>query len=207
VAPFSGGEKARLVLAMIVYQRPNLLLLDEPTNHLDLEMRHALALALQEFAGAMVVVSHDRYLLRSVTDRLVLVADGGAEPFDGDLDNEYPKWLAARRSRLTEPAAEAARPAPNRREQRRQDADKRRQLQPLRNRLKSLEQDLERLGGEKARIDAVLADNALYNDTEKEKLKALLQEQGRVQQALAQTETAWLEVCEALETADLAAIP
>jgi len=158
---------------------------------------------LQEFDGAMVVVSHDRYLLRSVTDRLVLVADGTVEAFDGDLDNEYPKWLAARRSRLSEPAVEAARPVPNRREQRRQDADKRRQLQPLRNRLKSLEQDLERLGAEKARIDTALADNALYNGTEKEKLKSLLQEQGRVQQALAQTEAAWLEVCEALETTDL----
>lgn len=202
VAPFSGGEKARLVLALLVYQRPNLLLLDEPTNHLDLEMRHALALALQEYEGAMVVVSHDRYLLRSVTDRLVLVADGGAEPFDGDLDEDYPRWLAARRTRQTEPGSEAVRIAPNRKEQRRQDADKRRQLQPLRNRLKSLEQDLEHLGVEKTRIGAALADNALYNSAEKEKLKALLQEQGRVQQALAQTEAAWLEVCEALETAN-----
>jgi ATP-binding cassette subfamily F protein 3 len=202
VAPFSGGEKARLVLALIVYQRPNLLLLDEPTNHLDLEMRHALALALQEFEGAMVVVSHDRYLLRSVTDRLVLVTDGSAESFDGDLDEDYPQWLAARRTRQTEPDTEAARTVPNRKEQRRQDADKRRQLQPLRNRLKSLEKDLERLGDEKTRIGAALADNALYNSAEKEKLKALLQEQGRVQQALAQTEAAWLDACEALETAD-----
>jgi len=203
VAPFSGGEKARLVLALLVYQRPNLLLLDEPTNHLDLEMRHALALALQEFDGAMVVVSHDRYLLRSVTDRLVLVADGRAETFDGDLDEEYPKWLAARRSRPDEPAAAATRAAaPNRKEQRRQDADKRRQIQPLRNRLKTLEQDLERLGAEKARIGAALADNALYTGAEKEKLKALLQEQGRVQQALALAEASWLEVCEALETTD-----
>ncbi len=149
-----------------------------------------------------MVVSHDRYLLRSVTDRLVLVADGGAEPFDGDLDEDYPRWLAARRTRQTEPGTEAARIAPNRKEQRRQDADKRRQLQPLRNRLKSLERDLEHLGVEKTRIGAALADNALYNSAEKEKLKALLQEQGRVQQALAQTEAAWLEVCEALETAN-----
>jgi len=206
VAPFSGGEKARLVLALIVYQRPNLLLLDEPTNHLDLEMRHALALALQGFDGAMMTVSHDRYLLRSVTDRLVLVADGHAEAFDGDLDVDYPKWLVARRTRQTEPGTDAARTTPNRKELRRQDAEKRRQLQPHRNRLKSLEQDLERLGAEKTRIGAALADNALYNSAEKEKLKALLQEQGRVQQALAQTEAAWLEACEALETADRSVI-
>ncbi|HJW82316.1 MAG TPA: ATP-binding cassette domain-containing protein, partial [Acidiferrobacterales bacterium] len=206
VAPFSGGEKARLVLALIVYQRPNLLLLDEPTNHLDLEMRHALALALQEFDGAMVVVSHDRYLLRSVTDRLVLVADGKAETFDGDLDDEYPKWLAARRARQTPASADTARPAVNRKDQRRQDADKRRQTQPFKNRLKTLEQELERLGAEKARLNTVLSDSALYTSAEKDKLKALLQEQGRVQQALAQTESAWLEACEALETADRADI-
>jgi ATP-binding cassette subfamily F protein 3 len=208
VAPFSGGEKARLVLAMIVYQRPNLLLLDEPTNHLDLEMRHALALALQEFAGAMVVVSHDRYLLRSVTDRLVLVADGSAATFDGDLDNEYPKWLAMRRARQTATPvnADTTRAAVNRKDQRRQDADKRRQTQPLKNRLKTLEQELERLGTEKARLNAALADGALYSSAEKDKLKALLQEQGRVQQALAETESAWLAACEALESADRADI-
>ena len=208
VAPFSGGEKARLVLALIVYQRPNLLLLDEPTNHLDLEMRHALALALQEFDGAMVVVSHDRYLLRSVTDRLVLVADGKAETFDGDLDEEYPKWLVARRARQIPASAstDTARPAINRKDQRRQDADKRRQTQPLKNRLKTLEQELERLGADKARLNAALADSALYTGAEKEKLKVLLLEQGRVQLALAQTEFAWLEACEALESADRADI-
>jgi len=204
VAPFSGGEKARLVLALLVYQRPNLLLLDEPTNHLDLEMRHALALALQEFEGAMVVVSHDRYLLRSVTDRLVLVVDGKAETFDGDLDEEYPKWLAARRARQASANANTAPAAINRKDQRRQDADKRRQTQPLKNRLKTLEQELERLGTDKVRINTALADGALYTSAEKDKLNALLLEQGRVQQALAQTEAAWLEACEALENADRA---
>jgi len=207
VAPFSGGEKARLVLALIVYQRPNLLLLDEPTNHLDLEMRHALALALQEFEGAMVVVSHDRYLLRSVTDRLVLVADGRAEAFDGDLDEEYPKWLTARRARqVTASENTDTTPAVNRKEQRRQDADKRRQNQPLKNRLKKLEQELERLAADKARINTALADSALYSGAEKDKLKALLLEQGRVQLALGQAEADWMEACEALETADRADI-
>lgn len=204
VAPFSGGEKARLVLAMLVYQRPNLLLLDEPTNHLDLEMRHALTLALQDYSGAMVVVSHDRYLLRSVTDRLVLVADGSAQVFDGDLD-DYPKWLAARRQRPLEPITETARNVMDRKAQRREDADRRRQLQPLRSRLKTLEKELERLGMEKARVDAQLADNSIYGSAEKDKLKATLQDQVRIQQALQQTEASWLEVCEALEAAELAA--
>ena len=203
VAPFSGGEKARLVLAMLVYQRPNLLLLDEPTNHLDLEMRHALTLALQEYAGAMVVVSHDRYLLRSVTDHLILVADGSAQPFDGDLD-DYPKWLSARRLRPTEAARDAERTTPDRKAQRREDADRRRQLQPLRSRLKALEKELEQLGTEKTRIDALLADNSLYNSAEKDKLKALLKEQAGVQQALQKAEAGWLQTCEALETADRA---
>ena len=203
VAPFSGGEKARLVLAMLVYQRPNLLLLDEPTNHLDLEMRHALTLALQEYAGAMVVVSHDRYLLRSVTDHLILVADGSAQPFDGDLD-DYPKWLSARRLRPTEAARDAERTTPDRKAQRREDADRRRQLQPLRSRLKALEKELEQLGTEKTRIDALLADNSLYNSAEKDKLKALLKEQAGVQQALQKAEAGWLQTCEALEAADRA---
>ncbi len=107
VAPFSGGEKARLVLALLVYQRPNLLLLDEPTNHLDLEMRHALNLALQDFEGAMLIVSHDRHLLRSVCDRFVLVAGGRAEPFDGDLD-DYAHWMVAYRHQPVTPAATAS---------------------------------------------------------------------------------------------------
>ena len=95
---FSGGEKARLVLALLVYQRPNVLLLDEPTNHLDLEMRHALTVALQDFGGAMVIVSHDRFLLRSVTDRWLMVADGSVQDYDGDLE-EYRAWLSERRTR------------------------------------------------------------------------------------------------------------
>jgi len=200
VAPFSGGEKARLVLALLVYQRPNLLLLDEPTNHLDLEMRHVLTLALQDYDGALVVVSHDRYLLRSVTDRLVLVADGRAETFDGDLD-DYPQWLAQRRARGVEASAGDARPSTNRRDQRRQDAEKRRQLQPLRSRLKNLEANLERLSTEKTRISTALADPAIYGATQKDALTHLLKEQGRVQQALAETESAWMEVSETLETA------
>jgi ATP-binding cassette subfamily F protein 3 len=199
VAPFSGGEKARLVLALIIFQRPNLLLLDEPTNHLDLEMRHALTLALQDFDGALVVVSHDRYLLKSVADRLLLVADGGVQPFDGDLDS-YPEWLASRR--LRSPPASATPAGSTRKEQRREQAEKRQLLQPLKTRLRGLETDLDRLGAEKTRLEHLLADHSLYAATEKAKLQSLLQEQGRLQQRLAATEGAWLEACEALEQAD-----
>jgi len=92
IAPFSGGEKARLALALIIWQKPNLLLLDEPTNHLDLETRHALTMALAQFEGTLIVVSHDRHLLRATTDRFMLVAHHELQPFDGDLD-DYRDWL------------------------------------------------------------------------------------------------------------------
>ncbi|MCG6395514.1 ATP-binding cassette domain-containing protein, partial [Vibrio alginolyticus] len=131
---FSGGEKARLVLAMIIWQRPNLLLLDEPTNHLDLDMRQALTEALIEFEGAIVVVSHDRHLLRSTTDDLYLVHDGQVEPFDGDLD-DYQRWLADSQKQMrqsAEPAAENGEEkntvtAQDRKEQKRREAEFRQQ--------------------------------------------------------------------------------
>jgi len=199
VAPFSGGEKARLTLALTVWQRPNLLLLDEPTNHLDLDMRQALGLALQEYSGALVLVSHDRFLLQSVADRLVLVADGNIREFDGDLD-DYARWLSTRRAPESGTRPQAA--APSRKEQRRQDAEKRRELQPIRAQLKQLEAEMERLGAEKSRIDGLLADSTLYTDTARERLKTLLLDQGRLQQQLTAAETAWLAACEALELAN-----
>jgi len=201
VAPFSGGEKARLVLAMLVFQRPNLLLLDEPTNHLDIEMRHALSVALQDFDGALVTVSHDRHLLMSVTDRLVRVADGAAQAFDGDLD-DYAAWLTQRRTRIVVADAENEASAPNRRDQRRLDAERRQQLQPLKTKLRALEKDLEHLSAEKARLDAALADTALYDDSRKNDLKTLLREQAQVTQRLAEVEHAWLETGSALEAAN-----
>ena len=130
---FSGGEKARLVLALLVYQRPNVLLLDEPTNHLDLEMRHALTVALQDFGGAMVIVSHDRFLLRSVTDRWLMVADGGVQEYDGDLE-EYRGWLTERRARQTRVADVVDRvdSAQLRKDRKRTEAEQRQREQPLR---------------------------------------------------------------------------
>ena len=200
VAPLSGGEKSRLVLALLVYQRPNLLLLDEPTNHLDLEMRHALAQALQEFSGAMVIVSHDRSLLRSTSDQLVLVADGQVEPFDGDLD-DYPKWLAEQRNanRDTETAEAKAHSAQARRDRKRQEAERRRRLQPLRDQLQKLEQGLERLQQHRAELEQRLADPGLYDEIRKPELRQLLAQKAANDRALADMEEAWLEASEALE--------
>jgi len=199
VAPFSGGEKARLVLAWIVYQQPNLLLLDEPTNHLDLEMRHALTVALQDFDGALVVVSHDRFLLESVTDQLIRIADGSVAPYDGNLD-DYAQWLADRRQRQT-PIPDPAATGPSRKDQRRQGAEQRRRVQPLKTRMKQLESELDRLGREKLQIDQQLADNTLYAASEKSRLTSLLREQANLQKQLTETEATWLELCEALENA------
>jgi ATP-binding cassette subfamily F protein 3 len=197
VAPLSGGEKARLVLALLIRQRPNLLLLDEPTNHLDLEMRHALAEALQEFEGAMILVSHDRHLLRVTVDTLLLVDGGSVQPFDGELD-DYPAWLAARDPDVIDLGG-ADRQGGQRRQQRRDKAEQRRALQPLRSRLKTLEQDLERLEGRRQELDHTLAAPDLYAPEAKPRLLALLEEQRRIGAELGVTESEWLTLGEELE--------
>ena len=199
VAPLSGGEKARLVLSLVVYERPNLLLLDEPTNHLDLEMRHALTVALQEFEGAMVVVSHDRHLLRSVADQFWRVGEGGVRPFDGDLE-DY-------RAIVTAPGMEEEKPkgehsSAGRKERRRDEAERRQRLQPLRKELTRLEQMMDKLGTEKAVIAAALADPDIYAEAAKDRLKRQLVEQARVDRALAEAEEAWLSASESLDAAE-----
>ncbi|MCW8908903.1 MAG: ATP-binding cassette domain-containing protein [Sedimenticola sp.] len=205
VAPFSGGEKARLVLALLVYQRPNLLLLDEPTNHLDLEMRHSLGQALQDFEGAMVVVSHDRHLLRTTTDQLLLVHDGTVNEFKGDLD-EYPRWLSDNRSnqqRQEKAAAEESDNSANaRKERKRAEAEQRKQLQPLRRAMAQHEKRLEQLTAEQQALESALADPGLYEPEQKEQLKQRLADKSRLSQQLEQTEAEWLEACEALELAE-----
>jgi len=203
VAPFSGGEKARLVLALLVYQRPNLLLLDEPTNHLDLEMRHALTLALQDFDGALLVVSHDRHLLRSVCDRFLLVADGTARPYDGDLD-DYARWLAEHRQRRETGAGDPRKPAatPDRRQQRQRQAARRQRLKPLRDRLNRCEQALARLQQQQAELERTLADGELYNEQNKTRLREALLQQASVKQQLAEAEEQWMQAAEALEEAE-----
>ena len=206
VKRFSGGEKARLALALVAWRRPNLLLLDEPTNHLDLEMRYALDLALQSFSGAVVLVTHDRHLLRDTVDTFRLVADGRAAEFNGDLD-DYRDWLRERRGRASQPvaAASAARPAPpDRKEARREAARRRAALQPLRREVERLERELDRQRAALTELDEALADPTLYEDERRPELRALLQQQGDLRQRLEDTETAWLEASERLENADSA---
>ncbi|OUR74228.1 ABC transporter ATP-binding protein [Methylophaga sp. 41_12_T18] len=199
VGPFSGGEKARLVLALLVYQKPAVLLLDEPTNHLDLEMRLALTLALQDFEGALVVVSHDRHLLRTVADELWLVSDGQAKTFDGDLD-DYRQWLITKDKPVkTETSISSGN---NKKKNDRQAAAAQRQkLQPLRNVVKKAEQQMDKLQTKLTAVEEQLADGSLYEDSNKDKLKALLRDQAAIKSELEQTESDWFEASDALETA------
>ncbi|MCK4743946.1 MAG: ATP-binding cassette domain-containing protein [Sulfuriflexus sp.] len=200
VAPFSGGEKARLVLALLVYQKPNLLLLDEPTNHLDLEMRHALSVALQEFEGALVVVSHDRHLLKTVTDTLLLVADGKVETFDGDLD-DYRQWLKEQnRQQASNSDISTKEPTQDNRKQQRQTAAEQRKLtQPLRNKIKKCEKLMGSLSKDKEKLEQQLADNDLYSKANKQKLKDLLEQQASICKNLAEAEEEWMMASEELE--------
>jgi ATP-binding cassette subfamily F protein 3 len=207
---FSGGEKARLVLALLIWQRPNLLLLDEPTNHLDLEMRHALTLALQDYQGAIIVVSHDRHLLRSVTDELWLVADRRVQAYDGDLD-EYATWLQKYRAQQAKTKPETATPQPvvvapvqqvsgeQRKLQRQQQAEARRQLQPLTKKSKLLEKKLDKLLVQKQELEFQLADAAIYEASQQDRLKQLLETQARINKEVVHVESDWLSVTEQLE--------
>jgi len=209
IAPFSGGEKARLVLALLVYQRPNLLLLDEPTNHLDLDMRHALSVALQGFEGAMVIVSHDRSLLESVTDKYLLVSDCKAKEFDGDMD-DYIRWLDQRRAQLN--SAQSSKPdlggsensAAARKDKKRLEAEQRKKLQPLRKEQQRLEKQMAKLTAEKESIEQNLLDTALYEAAAKDQLKQLLSRQGTLQAELDEVEEAWFDIGEQMEAATAA---
>lgn len=205
VKPFSGGEKARLVLALLVYQKPNLLLLDEPTNHLDLQMRYALSVALQGFAGAMVIVSHDRYLLKTVTDELVMVHDGKADEFEGDLDDYadfIKKHLQQQQHQKTEEEiGDNAGKEVSRKQQRQQEAERRKQLQPLRNELKKLEKQLDILNEKKQQLENELADPNSYSDENKEILKQRIREKSALDQQLEDIEMAWMDASEAYDAA------
>lgn len=201
-ARFSGGEKARLVLALIVWQRPNLLLLDEPTNHLDLDMRQALTEALIDFEGALVVVSHDRHLIRSTTDDLYLVHDRKVEPFDGDLE-DYQQWLVGlqRQDNASDEMSKenTINSAQARKEQKRREAELRAQTQPLRKQIAKLEQQMEKLGAALSTIEARLADSELYDISRKAELTDCLQQQTKIKTELEETEMAWLDAQEQLE--------
>jgi ATP-binding cassette subfamily F protein 3 len=219
VAPMSGGEKARLVLATLVRQKPNLLLLDEPTNHLDLQMRYALNIALQSFEGALVVVSHDRHLLQTVTDELWLVADGKVQPYPDDLD-AYARWLLKSRSEaaalskeqsqesaasdtLNEASANssAGLSAEERKARKREEAELRQKLRPLTVRTKAIEKRIDSLESSASTIEVELSDSAIYDDANKDKLKKLLHKQGEETAELNALENEWIELNEQLEKA------
>jgi len=202
IEPFSGGEKARLVLALLVYQNPNLLLLDEPTNHLDLEMRHALSMALQDYKGAIIIISHDRHMLRSVTDELYLVANGSVTAFDGDLD-DYRTWLNEQKLLANAPLESiGTSPSANKKEQRKLDAERRKKLKPLYDALKKADRNLEKYHTQQKGFEEQLADSAIYDEENKEKLKKILLEKAQVDIALEETELEWMELSEQLETED-----
>ncbi|WP_058910348.1 ABC transporter ATP-binding protein [Entomohabitans teleogrylli] len=198
---FSGGEKARLVLALVVWQRPNLLLLDEPTNHLDLDMRQALTEALIDFDGALVVVSHDRHLLRSTTDDLYLVHGGKVEPFDGDLE-DYQQWLSDLQKQESQPQ-EAARDNTNsaqaRKDQKRREAELRSRTQPLRKEITRLETQMEKLNTRLEEVENQLSDSAIYEPQRKAEMTECLQVQAKTRGELEECEMAWLAAQEELE--------
>ncbi len=197
VQHFSGGEKSRLALALLVWQQPNLLLMDEPTNHLDLDMRHALSMALQEYQGAMIIVSHDRFLLRTTVDQLLLVADGKLNDFAGDLQ-DYEIWLSEFR-RKTENIVELEKLDVSRKTQRQLDAKYREMRRPLVQRIKKLEEELNQLQKKANEIELVLSDSEIYNEANKKKLQDYLLEQANIKKLLQSTENDWLEACELLE--------
>jgi len=202
VAPFSGGEKSRLVLALLVYQRPNLLLLDEPTNHLDLEMRHALSVALQEFQGAIILVSHDRHMLRSVTDQLMLVADTKVQYYDGDLD-DYRLWLTEQKQKNIEaPETIKIGQVVSRKQQRKLEAERRQKLKPLYDAVNKAEQQMEQFQLQQQQLEVLLADPEIYSDTQKGRLKQLLEEKAQLDKTLAMIESDWLVAGEQLEIAE-----
>lgn len=205
VAPFSGGEKARLVLALMIRQAPNLLLLDEPTNHLDLEMRQALSVALIEYTGALVVISHDRHLLRSVCDELLIVHDGIVDRFTQSLD-DYPAWLKEQQSRANQVAAtdkvSTKKPQVNRKQQRQEEARRRQRLKPMLDKVRDIDRRLETNRSALEAVGKSLADETIYTDPQrKDELADLLKDQVSLKSVIAALESDWIEASEAVEKA------
>ncbi len=203
VAPFSGGEKARLVLALLILQKPNLLLLDEPTNHLDLDMRHAMSMALMEYSGALLVISHDRHLLRSVCDELYVVHNGQLHEFRQPLD-EYPNWLKNQDETSTSqpsPARQATRSG-SKKQNRQEEARRRQLLKPHRDVVRNIEKQMNQYRKDLAGLEDSLHDESLYADANrKEEMSTLLQRQAESKSKLETLEWEWLEASEKLEAA------
>jgi ATP-binding cassette, subfamily F, member 3 len=209
VGPMSGGEKARLALSLIVWQKPNLLLLDEPSNHLDVETREALAAALADFGGSMLLVSHDRHLLRTTVDSFWIVADGAVREFDGDLE-DYRDWLAARnageRAEAARESAEGSEPVVDRKAQRRAEAEQRQRLsalrKPLESKLAKVEAEMEKLRTKLHALDAIIADADLYSDARRAERQKVMAEHGEHAKRMDDLEEQWLEIQGSLEDID-----
>ena len=215
VEPFSGGEKARLALALLVWKKPNLLLLDEPSNHLDVDMREALARALTQFEGSILLVSHDRHLLRSTTDELMIVADGSISEFDGDLD-DYQQWLTDKKATERQESTLAKQQdrlattdeiTPlDRRARRRQEAEERQRLgilkKPLIQELKQIESKLEKAMERLEELQKAMSDENFYSDENRDNRIAQLSEHGQLEAQKNQLEERWLELTEAIEQID-----
>jgi len=198
VATMSGGEKARLVLALIVLEKPQLLLLDEPTNHLDLEMRQALVLALQEFTGAIILIAHDRYLLESCVDEFYIVANGQAEPFSGDID-DYQQWLNDDKKATGQASKKTIPATADKKAQRQAQAQLRQKAAPLKKQADKLEKQTNKWQEELAEIELSLNNTELYNAENKEKLNELLKQQASLKSNIEEHEMLWLELAEQIE--------
>ncbi|RLA53644.1 MAG: ABC transporter ATP-binding protein [Gammaproteobacteria bacterium] len=196
IAPFSGGEKARLALAMVVWQRPNLLVLDEPTNHLDLDMRHAMEVALQTYEGALILVSHDRHMLRNTVEELLLVHDGKVEEYREDLEG-YERWILSSYKQVDRATPQAG--DTSRKEKRQQAAAQRDKLRPLMNKVKKTEAAMAEVDDEQEELQTRLGDTNLYSTARKDDLAALLKREGELKIRAAELEESWLEQQQILE--------
>ncbi|MEH6634288.1 MAG: ATP-binding cassette domain-containing protein [Halioglobus sp.] len=196
IARFSGGEKARLALAMVVWQRPNLLVLDEPTNHLDLDMRHAMEVALQSYEGALILVSHDRHMLRNTVEELLLVHDGEVEEYQDDLEG-YERWILSSYRQVDKPEAQTS--DTSRKEKRQHAAAQRDKLRPLINQVKKTEAAMATVEAEQAELQSQLGDTDLYNQERKSELAELLKREGELKSQAEQLEESWLEQQQVLE--------
>ena len=212
VGPMSGGEKARLALALLAWRKPNLLVLDEPTNHLDMETREALTMALSTYEGAVLIVSHDRHLLRATTERLILVHDGAVQPYDGDLDDYAQLVLEHRRTTVAaEKAANQAErlesgerePSQNRKEARRAEAQERQRIaalrKPLQKELAKVEKELAQKNEELRKLSDRLADGDFYTSTDPDEVARVLREHGELKPVVEELEMRWLELSEEIE--------
>jgi ATP-binding cassette subfamily F protein 3 len=195
VNSFSGGEKSRLALAMIVKRAPSLLLLDEPTNHLDMEMRHALSMALQDYEGAMILVSHDRFLLRSTTDQFWLAADGKLASFDGDLQ-DYESWLLNYRKQLSQSLFVNENSFLSKKEIRKKEAQARDKRRPLMDKIKKLECEIQDTQKALNLINDRLLESTIFEPSQKDNLQTLIMDQAKYKKILTELEDEWLIACE-----------